>query len=218
MIRFRPCRTVASKQPEYLPATLLGSMSVVLCTRKCEFHGGSADGWRMPLKTSLAMQWLTIPLTAFAIACSASVPSREKERAEAAAPTADSVRIAPAAIDLTGAWATGSTGEPAVRRIVLHPECNYSPAVWLLEQRGDTLRARAIPASRAQGVLSSQPVSTVAAEGRVSGVDLTLRMADASYVLRYDSTSGHLRGTLNGAPFWAVRQVVIRPQGCIPPP
>ena len=170
------------------------------------------------MKTCLAMQGLIIPLTACALACSASIPSHAKERAEGHAPLADTVRSAHSEVDLTGAWATGSTGEPDVRRIVLRPECNYSPAVWLIEQRGDTVRARAIPASRAQGVRSTQRVSSAAAEGRVSGVDLTLRMAGASYVLRYDSTSGHLRGTLDGAPFWAVRQHIVRPQACIPPP
>ena len=172
----------------------------------------------MPMKTYLAMQRLIIPLTACALACSASIPSRTNERAARPSPTTDSVRTSHADVDLTGAWATGSTGEPDVRRIVLRPECNYSPAVWLLEQNGDTLRAWAIPASRAQGVPSAQPAAAAAAEGRVSGVNLTLRMAGATYVLRYDSTSVHLRGTLNGALFWAVRQDIVRPQGCIPPP
>lgn len=170
------------------------------------------------MKTCLGLQGLIILLTASALACSASTPSLAKERAEDPAPAADTVRRSHAEVDLTGAWATGSTGEPVVRRIVLRPECNYSPAVWLLEQRGDTLRARTIPASRAQGVHSTQTVSAAAAEGWVSGVDLTLRLNGARYVLRYDSTSGHLRGTLNGAPFWAVRQVIVRPQQCLPPP
>lgn len=164
------------------------------------------------------MQGLIIPLAAGTLGCSASIPAHTRERAAGPVPTSDSIRSSPAAVDLTGGWATGSTGEPDVRRIELRPECNHHPAVWLLEQRGDTIHAWAIPASRTQGVTSAQPASAAAAEGRVSGVDLTLRMAGASYVLRYDSTSGHLRGTLDGAPFWAVRQDIVRPQGCIPPP
>jgi hypothetical protein len=75
-----------------------------------------------------------------------------------------------------------------------------------------------IPESHAQGVPAEHPVSTVAAVGRVSGVDLTMSTAESRYVLRYDSTSGHLRGTLNGAPFWAVREDLVRPEGCIPIP
>jgi hypothetical protein len=45
-------------------------------------------------------------------------------------------------------------------------------------------------------------------------------MDDASshYRLRYDSTSEHLRGTLNDKPFWAIRRDVVHPEGCIPPP
>ena len=161
---------------------------------------------------------LIILLAACASACSASIPSHAKERAEGHAPTADSVRRVHADVDLTGSWGTGSANEPVARRIVLRPECNYNPALWLLDQKGDTVRAWAIPASREQGVRSTRSVSTAAAEGRVSGVDLTIEMAGARYVLRYDSTSGHLRGTLNGAPFWAVRQVIVRPQECLPPP
>jgi hypothetical protein len=40
----------------------------------------------------------------------------------------------------------------------------------------------------------------------------------ARYLLHYDSTSGHLRGTLNGAPFRAVCLEIVRPQGCMPVP
>jgi hypothetical protein len=49
-------------------------------------------------------------------------------------------------------------------------------------------------------------------------VDLAMSITGGRYVLRYDSTSGHLRGTLNGAPFWAVRQEIVRPEGCVPIP
>jgi hypothetical protein len=170
------------------------------------------------MKTCPTMLRVIIPLTACALACSASIPSHTKEGAEGPASITDSVRSADAAVDLTGTWATGSTGEPDVRRIVLRPECNQSPAVWLVEQKGDTLRTWTIPASHAQGVRSAPPASAAAAEGQVSGVDVTLRMPGSSYILRYDSTSGHLRGTRDGAPFWAVRQAIVRPQGCIPPP
>jgi hypothetical protein len=153
-----------------------------------------------------------------AAACAVSTGSGSNKRAERKVPTADAAQGGHADVDLTGAWATGGAGEPAAERIVLRVECNYSPALWIIQQSGDTVRAWAIPASRAQGIATSQPVSTVAAEGRVSGVELTMGIAGARYVLRYDSTSGHLRGTLNGAPFWAVRQDIVRPDNCLPVP
>jgi hypothetical protein len=88
----------------------------------------------------------------------------------------------------------------------------------VIQQNGDSVRAWVIPESHAQGVPAPHLVSMVAAEGRVSGVALTMGIAGGRYVLRYDTTSGHLRGTLNGAPFWAVRQEIVRPEGCVPIP
>ena len=153
-----------------------------------------------------------------AAACSASTAARTTERVDGEAPAIEVGPRSHADVDLTGAWATGSVGEPAVPRLVLHLQCNYSPPLWVIEQSGDSVRAWTIPASRAQGVRSAEPVARAAAEGRVSGVDLVMGTADVRYVLRYDSTSGHLRGTLNGAPFWAVRLDVVQPEGCIPVP
>lgn len=112
---------------------------------------------------------------------------------------------------------TGRENEPDAREVVLRPQCNYSPRAWIIDQTGDTLRAREIPERYAQGV-PTPPVQMEAAVGRISGVDARLEMSGLRYVLRYDSTSGHLRGTLNGAPFWAARQKIIQPPGCIPPP
>ena len=152
-----------------------------------------------------------------AAACSASM-SPPIESAPRPAPVADTLHRGHAAVNLTGPWATGSAGEPTARQIVLRPQCNYSPALWAIEQSGDTVRAWTIPESRAQGVPSPRPGSTVPAEGLVSGVDLTMGTSGARYLLRYDSTSGHLRGTLNGAPFWAVRLDIVRPEGCIAVP
>jgi hypothetical protein len=153
-----------------------------------------------------------------AAGCRASAGSRSHERAEHQLPAADSVPRGHAGVDLTGAWATGGTGEPAAQRIVLRVECNYSPPLWVIQQSGDTVRAWVIPASHAQGIATTRAVSTAAAEGRISGVQLTIGTGSARYVLRYDSTSGHLRGTLNGAPFWAVRQDIVRPEHCLPVP
>ena len=154
-----------------------------------------------------------------AAACSAATSSHPSERAAPQPLLAiDTMPAQPAAVDLSGAWASGSTGETDVPRLVLRLQCNYTPALWVMDQRGDTVRAWAIPESRAQGVRARDPVSRVAAEGRLRGVNLTMKLGTSRYVLRYDSTSGHLRGTLNGAPFWAVRQDIVHAQGCIPVP
>ena len=152
------------------------------------------------------------------IACGVSTQSRTTNRPEGQPRVADSVSSAHADVNLAGFWATGSASEPEARRLELRLQCNYTPPLWLLEQSGDTVSASLLPESRAQGVRSREPPARVAATGELSGVHLTLEMSGARYVLHYDSTSGHLRGTLNGAPFWAVRQDLIHPTGCIPPP
>lgn len=153
-----------------------------------------------------------------AAACSASISSPAVAPSPRPASTADTLHREHAGVNLTGLWATGSEGEPAARQVVLRPQCNYHPAHWILEQSGDTVRAWTIPESHDQGVASTHTVSHVPTEGVVSGVDLTIGTSGARYVLRYDSTSGHLRGTLNGAPFWAMRLEIVRPEGCIPVP
>lgn len=160
-----------------------------------------------------------LPLLMVAGACSATPASRAAERADVAAPIVDSLPTRPAEVDLNGTWATGSANEPTARRLQLQPPCNFGPAIWALDQRGDTLRLWVIPESHAQGIATRGPAaSSVPLMGRISGVDVVLGAAATRYRLRYDSTSGHLRGTLNGAPFWAVRQDIVRPQGCIPVP
>jgi hypothetical protein len=164
------------------------------------------------------MSRLIILLVYSLAACSAWSPSRASGRLEQRPRVADSVSAPHAIVDLTGSWATGSGGEPTARSIVAHPPCNYSPDFLLIEQHADSVRAWVVPESHAQGVRSPDPAPRIAATGRLVGVDVTLESAGAQYVLRYDSTSGHLRGTLNGAPFWAAREEIIRPEGCIPPP
>jgi hypothetical protein len=125
----------------------------------------------------------------------------------------------PHEVDLTSRWATGSTNEPAVAKIVLQPPCRITPAAWILQQRGDTIEAWSFPESFAQGI-SRGPVgpATEPARGRVSGLNVILRDAQSRYVLRYDTWSGHLRGTKSGAPFWAVRQEIVRVSDCPPVP
>jgi hypothetical protein len=152
-------------------------------------------------------------------ACSASPASRASERAQVTTPAVvDSLPPRLPEVDVSGTWATGSVGEPSVPRLVLRPPCNVGPALWALQQRGDSLRLWQIPESYAQGIATETHVSSAPLTGRISGVDLVIGAGATRYRLRYDSTSGHLRGTLNGAPFWAVRQDVERPEGCIPPP
>jgi hypothetical protein len=165
------------------------------------------------------MRSLLLLLATFAgVACSASKGSRSIEHIEPQPPITDPTPPQHGRVDLSGPWATGSEGEPDLPRIVVQLQCNYTPPLWVIDQRGDTVRAWAILESRAQGVRARDPVTSVAAEGRLSGVDLTMTLGQSRYRLRYDSTSGHLRGTLNGAPFWAVRQQLVRPRNCIPVP
>jgi len=165
------------------------------------------------------MRRLIVPLvTCAAAACAASTPSRAHDGAEPSPPIAVPARTGHAAVDLTGTWTTGSAGEPEAKQIERRPECNYSPAVWIIEQSGDTVRAWQFPERREQGIATKEAVSKAGAEGWVSGADVVMSMSGARYVLHYDSTSGHLRGTLNGAPFWAVPLQIVRPEGCIPVP
>ena len=130
----------------------------------------------------------------------------------------DSVAPTPARIDLTGTWATGSNAEPQVRRVQLRLECNYTPPLWILQQAGDTVSAFLLPEGRPQGARPPDPPPNIPAKGRILGLSLTLEEPGSRYVLHYDPTSEHLRGTLNGQPFWAVREDVVRATGCIPPP
>ena len=151
-------------------------------------------------------------------ACSASTRSPAHERATASTPIATPPRTGHADIDLSGAWATGSAAEPEVKGITVWPQCNSSPGQWLIEQHGDTVRAWTIEASYAKGTATTETSSSAPADGWVSGVDLTIPSSGARYLLRYDSTSEHLRGTRNGAPFSAVRLDIVRPEGCMPVP
>lgn len=121
---------------------------------------------------------------------------------------------APTAGNLTGAWVGGTAMEPSLRYFVRRQQCDYSPGFWALEQRGDTVRAYTVPPSRAQGIATRvRPVIT-ALEGKMKRGVLTLGDAATGYRLRFDSASGHLRGTFNGAPFWAVPLQIVRPSGC----
>jgi hypothetical protein len=158
-------------------------------------------------------------LMTFAAACAASAPSHQVERVEVAPPV-DSVpgpQEKPR-VDLSGTWVTGSANEPTVREFMLQLQCNHTPSFWAIDQLGDSVWAYTIAESQAQGIAQREQPFRVGAMGRISGVDVTLRADGTRYVLRYDETSWHLRGTLNGTPFWAVRQKQVRPEGCIPVP
>ena len=104
-------------------------------------------------------------LAARTVACSAPTGSRTSARAETPAPIVGPIRTGHADVNLTGAWATGSAGEPDAKQIVLTFQCNYSPALWIIQQDGDTLRAWTIPESHAQGIATTQAVTKVPTEG-----------------------------------------------------
>ena len=167
------------------------------------------------------MRRVAIALVSITTACSTGATSHREPVSNAEPPLAvvDSLPPQPAALDVSGTWTTGSGVEPAVPRIVLSLQCNYTPAYLALEQRADTVRAWAIPARQAQGIAAPPPTTASRPiEGRMSGVRLTMGSAPSRYVLHYDSTSGHLRGTLGAQPFWAIRLQLIRPTGCLPVP
>ena len=168
-----------------------------------------------------ARRWGSLVATCAVFGCAATTPAStpSTERVALDAPLSDSVQRVPATTDLSGLWGTGSGGEPAARRLVLPVQCNSSPAVWILQQSGDTLRSWIMPARYSKGTADGPPQSSsTPTMGFVSGNRVIIRAAGARYDLRYDSTSMHLRGTLNDGAFWAVREVITRPQGCKPVP
>jgi hypothetical protein len=166
------------------------------------------------------MRTFAFALVGLCIAQTAGCASRKPPNV---APTASSVAAAEAPtppFDLTGEWATGSgPGEPAGQLITLRPPCLQNPAAWILQQTGDSLEGIAISESHDQGTAPKEPMRIPpTARGRVKGLDVTLDAPSLHYQLRYDPGTEHLRGSLNDRPFWAVRQVVERPGGCLPPP
>ena len=127
--------------------------------------------------------------------------------------------LAPPVADLSGGWATGTGDPPRIPTIVLYPTCTVVPAVWLIEQKGNALRAWAFPERYNQGIATNDPVARIApATGTISGDEVVLDDGTYRYLLRYDTATTHLVGTRNGASFWAVRQQVVREGLCLPPP
>ena len=118
--------------------------------------------------------------------------------------------------DLSGGWTTGSANEPPPGPVVQHPSCAYNPAVWVIQQTGNTLKAWEFPESFNQGIKRAGPgpQRVEASPGTISGVDVLIADGESRFVLRYDAESGHLRGTRNGARFWAARQSIVRAGAC----
>ena len=122
------------------------------------------------------------------------------------------------ALDLTGIWLPGSGPEPSAARLTVTATCQSTPAYWYIEQRGDSVSSWTNPASFNQGIARPPQPRPVTAVGTISGQDVVMSDGSSRYRLRYDRTSGHLRGTLNDKPFWAVPEDFVRPTGCIPAP
>jgi hypothetical protein len=143
-------------------------------------------------------------------------------RATAAAGTTPATTAAspavllPPATDLTGSWSADSGAEPLTATIRLNPPCTYHPPVWVVQQTGNQLEVWAFPARYEQGIAvkGTGVARTAAWPGYISGIDVRIDDGETRYELRYDSASTHLRGSRNGRPFWAVRQVVARTGGC----
>src|SRR5688500_16176709 len=130
----------------------------------------------------------------------------------AAAPQPEPATLVAPVVDLSGGWATGSANEPPPGPVVLHPSCAHNPAVWIIQQQGNSLKSWAMPESFNQGIKRAGPGSerVAAVSGTISGADVLIGDADVRFVLHYDAESGHLRGTRNGAPFWAARQQIVK--------
>jgi hypothetical protein len=131
-------------------------------------------------------------------------------------PDSAGVELLAPVTDLSGGWATGSANEPPAGPIVQHPSCAHNPAVWILQQSGNTLKAWAFPESFDQGIKRADPgpQRVVGSPGTISGVDVLIVDGESRLVLRFDAESGHLRGTRNGVAFWAARQIIERAEAC----
>lgn len=115
------------------------------------------------------------------------------------------------ATDLSGGWATGTANEPPAGPVRPHPSCAYNPPVWVIQQKGNALETWEFPESFNQGIARADVVQrTRSVRGTISGADVRIADDGVRLILRYDEASGHLRGTRNGAPFWAARQVIVR--------
>jgi hypothetical protein len=125
--------------------------------------------------------------------------------------------MVPPPFSVTGNWATGYGAADAAPPVVtISPPCNYSPAVWAIQQNGDTVYTWHFGDRYARGVRDTSPPERIAETGRVTGSEVTLD-GDAHYRLRYDPESGHLRGTKDGRLFWAVKQEEVRKERCVDP-
>ncbi len=159
--------------------------------------------------------WIAAALVVGALACASA--KRTAPAPATTPPVQDTkVELLPPAVDLTGGWTTGSGNEPPPGPVVHHPSCTYNPAVWIVRQSGNTLKAWVMPESFNQGIVRAGPgpAKVAGSPGTISGADVVIDDGVDRYVLRYDRDSGHLRGTRNGAPFWAARQKVVRTEAC----
>ena len=122
-------------------------------------------------------------------------------------------------LDLSGRWITGASDEPTAREIRYQRDCRYTPGAWLLDQSGDSVYAWPMKEQWAKGTASPPEPMPRQATGRLRKHHLILSDGSDRWVLDYDGRSGHLRGTLNGKPFWAMRQILEEPkEQCIPVP
>lgn len=141
----------------------------------------------------------------------ACVPPHQPVAAPTTGDTAIAELLTPAT-DLSGHWVTGSDNEPPPGSVVQQPSCAYNPPVWIIQQNGNALKSWAFPESFNQGIKSPGPgpERIAAVPGTISGNTVLITDGVVRLSLTYDAGSGHLRGTRNGAPFWAARQSLVR--------
>ena len=160
--------------------------------------------------------WIATALVAGALACGSATSRTAPVPATKPPEDRPKPELLPPVVDLSGGWTTGSDNEPPPGPVVRRPSCTYNPPVWIIEQSGNTLKAWAMPESFNQGIKRAGPERARAAgsNGTISGAEVVIDDGEDRFILRYDRESGHLRGTRNGAPFWAAPQKIVRTELC----
>src|SRR5688500_378882 len=86
-------------------------------------------------------------------AASCATPAPPASPVRPGSPDTATVELLAPVTDLSGGWAIGSGNEPPPGPVVLHPSCALNPAVWIIQQTGNTLKAYSFPESFNQGIV-----------------------------------------------------------------
>ena len=138
---------------------------------------------------------------------------------------------------LTGYWSIGAGSLPAVAPVTTVRPCFSGIDTWHLYQDGASVELSRGYATPARGYLPAwERVRFETASGTIDGATVVLsgkfgtrpvvnnqrdralagkeQSEPVRYQLTHDAAKGLLKGTRNGLPFWAVRQVVRESPNC----